>query len=100
MLADVEDRAPERGGRGVRLRRAREVHRGLRERVARLGQPDVLDRLGGRDRDDQCLRVCVSDVLGREHDHAAREEPRILAALEHRRQVVDPMPERPRRAST
>ena len=49
----------------------------------------MLDRLRGGDRDDQCLRVGVPDVLGGQHDHAAREEARILAALEHRSQVVD-----------
>ena len=55
----------------------------------RLWQPDVLDRLRRGDRDEERLRVCEPDVLGGEHDHAARDEARVLAALEHRGQVVD-----------
>ena len=43
--------AAERASRRVGLRRQGEVDRGLRERVARLGQADVLDRCGGRGRD-------------------------------------------------
>ena len=57
--------------------------------MARLGQADVLDRLRRRDGDEQRLRVGVADVLGGEHDHPARDEARVLAAFEHRGEVVD-----------
>ena len=49
----------------------------------------MLDRLGRGDRDEQRLRVGVADVLGGEHDHPPRDEARVLAALEHHREVVD-----------
>jgi hypothetical protein len=48
----------------------------------------VLDGLSRRDRDEQRARVGVADVLARGDHDAAREEPRILAALEHRGEVV------------
>ena len=89
VLAHVFGCLPERDVRRVRLRRAREVDRRLREVEPRLGQPDVLDRLRRRDRDEQRLRVGVADVLGGEHDHAPRDEARVLAAFEHRGEVVD-----------
>ena len=49
----------------------------------------MLDRLCGCDGDDERLRVGEADVLGGEHDHAPGDEAWILAALEHRREVVD-----------
>ena len=49
----------------------------------------MLDRLRRSDCNEQRARVGVADVLGREHDHAARDEARVLARLEHRREVVD-----------
>ena len=89
MLAHVAARLPDRDGRGVRLRRAGEVDRGLREVQLRLGQADVLERLRRRDRDDERVRIGVADVLGGEDDHAPRDEARILARFEHRGEVVD-----------
>ncbi len=88
-LADVLRAPADRHVRGVRLRRAREVDGGLREVETRLRQPDVLDRLRRRDRDEERLRVGVADVLGGEHDHPPGDEARVLAALQHRREVVD-----------
>ena len=73
---------------GVRLRRQRQVDRRLGEREPALRQPDVLDRVGGGDGDRQRLRIGVPDVLGGEDDHAPRDEARVLAALQHRGQVV------------
>ena len=49
----------------------------------------MLDGVRGRDGDDERLRVGVADVLGREDDHPPRDEPRVLAAFEHRGEVVD-----------
>ena len=49
----------------------------------------MLDRVRGRDGDQQRLRVGVADVLGGEDDHPPGDEPRVLAALEHRREVVE-----------
>jgi hypothetical protein len=49
----------------------------------------VLERLRGRDGDDQRVRVGVPDVLGREDHHPPRDEAGILAGLEHRSEVVD-----------
>ena len=88
VLADVLARG-EHGALGrVGLRRQRQVDRGLGERELALGQADVLDRGGGRGRDHERLGIGVADVLGGEHDHPADDEARVLAALEHHRQVV------------
>ena len=48
-----------------------------------------MDGVLRRDRDRQRLRIGVADVLGREDHHAARDEQRILARLEHAHQPVD-----------
>ena len=48
----------------------------------------MLDRVRRRDGHEQGPRVGVADVLGGEHDHPPRDEAGILAALEHRREVV------------
>ena len=89
VLADVLPHLADRALDGVGLRGQREVDRRLGEREPGLRQPDVLDRLGRGDGDRQRLRVGVPDVLRREDDHPPRDEPGVLAALEHRRQVVE-----------
>jgi hypothetical protein len=74
---------------GVRLRARGEERRGLRERDAALGQPDEVHGVLRRDGDLQRLRLGVADVLGGEDDHAARDEERVLARLEHAHHPVD-----------
>ena len=81
-------RVPDRLRRRVRLRRAGQVDRRLGEVQLRLRQPDVLERLRGGDGDDERPRIGVADVLGGEDHHPAGDEARILAALEHRGEVV------------
>ena len=54
-----------RRARPVRLGRRRDIDRRLGERVLRLGQPDPVQRLGGRDGDLERARIGVADVLGR-----------------------------------
>ena len=49
----------------------------------------MLERLRGGDGDEQGPRVGVADVLRGEDHHAPGDEARVLAALEHRREVVD-----------
>src|SRR5437870_756023 len=49
QLVHVSGRVRERADDGVRLRRAGEVERGLRQVQLRLRQPDVLERLRRRD---------------------------------------------------
>ena len=49
----------------------------------------MLDGLRRGHGHEQRTRVGVADVLGGEHDHPAGDEARVLAALEHRGQVVD-----------
>ncbi len=88
VLAHVLPRAAQGDARGVRLRGEREVDRALGQRVGRLGQPDVLDGVGRADRDLQRLGVGVADVLGGEDHHAPDDEARVLAGLEHHREVV------------
>ena len=49
----------------------------------------MFDRLCRGDGDDERLRVGQADVLRGEDDHPAGDEPGVLAALEHRGEVVD-----------
>ena len=49
----------------------------------------MLERLGGGDGDDERARIGVADVLGGEDHHPAGDEARVLAAFEHRGEVVD-----------
>ena len=49
----------------------------------------MLERVRGRDGDEQRARVGVADVLGGEDHHSPGEEARILAGFEHRGQVVE-----------
>ena len=55
----------------------------MRQVEACLREPDVLDRVRGRDRDEQRTRVGHADVLRGVHDQAPRDVARVLAALEH-----------------
>ena len=88
-LENVARRFLERDVARVRLRRPREVDRGLGEVEARLGKADVLERMRRRDGDEQGAGVGVADVLGSEHDHPPNDVARVLAGLDHRREVVD-----------
>ena len=85
----ARSRAPARSPRSRRWTSARARGRSppARGSSCASGRPDVLDRLGGGDRDDERLRVGVPDVLGREDHHPPRDEPRVLAALEHDREI-------------
>ena len=89
MLLHVRLGIAERGDDRVRLRRAREVDRRLGEVELHLRETDVLDGVRRGDRDEERTRVSVADVLGGEDDHPAGDEARILAAREHRGEVVD-----------
>ena len=62
---------------------------GLGEVERALGQPHPIDRASRCVGDQQRLRVGVADVLRGEDDHAAGDEARVLAALQHHRQVVE-----------
>jgi hypothetical protein len=70
-------------------RRQREVDGGLSEVELSLGQSDVLDGVRRSDRDDECIRIGIADVLGGEDHQPAGHEARVFARLEHRREVVD-----------
>ncbi len=65
------------------------MNRRLRQVELCLGQPDVLDRLGGGHRHEQRLRIRHADILAGEDHHPAGDEPGVLAGLEHPRQPVD-----------
>jgi hypothetical protein len=89
VFLDVLPRFPDRDRGCVRLGRPGEVERCLREVQLCLRQADVLDRVGGGDGHQQGPRVGVAHVLGGEDHHPPRDEARILARLEHHREVVD-----------
>ncbi len=54
-----------------------------------LGEADVLERVGGRGRHDERLRVGHADVLAGEDDHPPGDEPGVLAGLQHAAEPVD-----------
>ena len=74
---------------GIRLRRKRQVHAGLGERVVRLGHPDEMRRLLRGARDHQRLRISKAHVLTREDDDPARDEHRVLARVDHAHEPVE-----------
>ena len=88
VLAHVRCRRAQRPAGGVGLRRQRQIYRRLGERELASGMPTCSTACGRRDRHRERARVGVADVLGGEHHHPADDEPRVLAALEHHRQVV------------
>ncbi len=61
----------------------------LRERYLALREPDELSGMQSRNRHHERVRVGVADVLGRADDDPARDEPHVLAGLEHLPQPVD-----------
>ena len=71
------------------LRREAQVDRALRERPGALRHADLLHRLRRRDGERQRLRVGVADVLAGEDHHPPGDELRVLAALDHHREVVE-----------
>ena len=62
---------------------------GLGEVELRLGQADVLERVGGRHRDHERLRVGLADVLAGQDDQAADDEAGVLPGLEHAGEPVE-----------
>jgi len=73
----------------VRLRREREVHRRLGERVVALRHPDEVHGLLRRGREDERLRVSEADVLSGEDHEAPGDEHRVLARVDHPDQPVE-----------
>ena len=63
--------------------------RGVRQGESTFGQSDELDRSRGGVGEDQAHGIGETDVLAGEDDESSREEPRALAALEHRDQPVE-----------
>ena len=88
-VAHVLQGVPDAERGPVRLRGGGEVHDGLREVELRLGQPDVLDGVGGRDGHHERLRVGHADVLARQDDEAAGDEAGVLPRLEHAGEPVE-----------
>ena len=60
----------------------------MREWDDALGQTDEIDRIFDCERDLQCARIGVADILGGKDDHPARDEERILPGLDHPRHPV------------
>ena len=54
-----------------------------------LGRAEKIIGVLGRIGDDQRLRIGEADVLDRHAHDAAREEQRILAGVEHAREIIE-----------
>ena len=66
-----------------------EVDDGLGQVQLRLGETDVLDRVGRGDGDGQRLRIRLADVFAGQDDEPSDDEPRVLAGLQHASQPVE-----------
>ena len=77
-------------GDAVRLRGVGQVDDRVRQVELGLREPDVLHGLGGGGGQRERQRVGHPDVLGGEDHEATRDEPRVLAGLEHPGQPVEP----------
>ena len=72
----------------VRLRRGRDVGRRLGERVLRLGQPDPVERLAGRDGDRSARGSALPTSSDALMIRRRAMNSRVLAGRDHRRQPV------------
>ena len=79
----------EEGEGGVALRRRGQVEGGLGEVEPALGQADPVEGLGRGGDHPQGFRVGEAHVLAGEDQHAAEEEPGVLAGMDHAGQPVD-----------
>ena len=87
LLCDPHRRA-EGGVGGVRFRRGGEIDHRLRDRELAFGMAEkVVGVLGGVG-DDQRLRIGKPDILDRHAHDAAGQEQRILAGIEHAREII------------
>ena len=73
----------------VALGRGGQVERGLGQVEAALRHPHVLKRLRRRYHHTQCVRVSEAHVLTGKDDHAAEDEARLLARVDHPRHPVE-----------
>ena len=73
----------------IRLRRRRHVRRRLGKRVLRLRRPIISVGMHRRDRQRQRPRVGISDILRCGDDDPPRDERRVLAGGDHRREPVE-----------
>ena len=89
LLAHVAGGLQQRLVGRVGLGRGGQVDGRLAHRDPPLRQPHEVHGVLGRHRHLQCLRVRVADVLGREDDHSAGDEERVLPGLDHPHHPVD-----------
>ena len=84
----IRNRAVNRVIRRIRLRRERTIYHRLREDNARLRHAHQRHRLRRSRRHLQRLRISQTNILTRQNHDATRHKTRILATLQHARQVV------------
>ena len=87
-LAAPLGRAEGRVGR-VRFRRGRDVDHGLRDREFALRRAEEIVGVLGGVGDDERLRIGEADVLDRHAHQPARDVERVLAGVEHAREIVE-----------
>src|SRR5665213_178277 len=79
LVLDVGLRCPERPRGRIGLRGERQMDYCLGEVERGLGQADAIERGRRRGSDDECHRICHSDVLTREDHESPGKKPRVLA---------------------
>ena len=84
----IRNRAVNRVIRRIRLRRERTINHRLRQDNTRLRHAHQRHRLRRSRRHLQSLRISQTNILTRQNHDATRHKTRILATLQHARQVV------------
>ena len=82
-------RGLEGGVDGVRFRRGRQVDAGLRKRQFALGRAEIVVGVLGGIGDHQRLRIGKADVLHRHAHQPPAEIERVLAGVEHAREIIE-----------
>ena len=73
----------------VRFRRGRDIDHRLRDREFALGRAEKVVGVLRGVADHQRLRIGEADILDRHAHHAAREIERVLAGIEHAREIIE-----------
>ena len=79
----------EEGKARIALGRGGQVERSLGQVKAPFGHPDIVESLRAGDDDPQGVGVRHTDVFTRKDEHAAKNEARVLASVDHARHPVE-----------
>ena len=73
---------------GIAFRRTGNVCHRLRQGNPPLRHPDKIDRLHGRNRHLQSVRICIAHILRCTDDNSPRNKFRVFPCINHFRQII------------